>query len=106
MNPFFEIANISLLYKDVKNGFFAQFAYQYQGKTLTQISFYYQSDYYQSPTNTLSLSLEKDIHKHFTLFGKFNNLLNTPVTQYVQNSLQVSKDIYNATYTIGLRYAH
>ncbi|MDQ2753855.1 MAG: outer membrane beta-barrel protein, partial [Bacteroidota bacterium] len=98
------IANISLLYKDTKKGFFAQLAYEYQGKTLSQISFYYQSDYYQKPMNTLAFSIEKDIQKHFTVFGKFNNLLNTPSVQYVQNSLQVSKDIYKANYSIGIRY--
>lgn len=100
------IANVSLLYKDVKKGFFAQLAYEYQGKTLSQISFYYQSDYYQKPMNTLAFSLEKDIHKHFTLFGKFNNLLNTPSIEYVQKTLQVSKDIYKSTYSIGIRYDH
>jgi hypothetical protein len=100
------IANVSLLYKDVKNGFFAQLAYEYQGTTLSQISVYYQSDYYQKPMNTLAFSLEKDIYKHFTLFGKFNNLLNTPSIQYVQSTLLVAKDIYKATYSIGIRYSH
>ena len=100
------IVNVSLLYKNVKKGFFAQLAYEYQGKTLAQVSFYYQSDYYQQPMNTLAFSLEKDIHKHFTLFGKFNNLLNTATKEYVQKTLLVSKDVYNATYSIGVRYAH
>ena len=100
------IANVSLLYKDVKKGFFAQLAYEYQGTTLSQISFYYQSDYYQKPMNTLAFSLEKDLYKHFTLFGKFNNLLNTPSIQYVQSTLVVSKDIYKASYSIGIRYSH
>lgn len=100
------IANVSLLYKDTKKGFFAQLAYEYQGKTLSQISFYYQSDYYQKPMNTLAFSLEKDLQKHFTLFGKFNNLLNTPSIQYVQKTLQVSKDIYKASYSVGIRYTH
>jgi outer membrane receptor protein involved in Fe transport len=100
------IINISLLYKDVKQGFFAQVAYEFQGSTLAYTSLYYQSDYYQHPTNTLAVSLEKDIHNHFTVFGKFNNLLNTPVTEYVQKTLLVAKDIYKATYSIGIRYAH
>jgi TonB-dependent receptor len=100
------VINISLLYKDVKKGFFAQVAYEFQGNTLAYTSLYYQSDYYQHPTNTLAVSLEKDIHKHFTVFGKFNNLLNTPVTEYVQKTLLVAKDIYKATYIIGIRYAH
>jgi TonB-dependent receptor len=99
------IVNVSLLYKNVKKGLFAQLSYEYQGKTLAQVSQWYQSDYYQHPLNTMAFSLEKDIHKHFTLFGKFNNLLNTVTKQYVQG-LIVSSDTYKATYSLGVRYAH
>ncbi|MDQ2720984.1 MAG: TonB-dependent receptor [Bacteroidota bacterium] len=98
------IVNASLLYKDVKHGAFAQLSYGYQGKTLAQTSLYYQSDYYQRPMNTLAFSIEKDIHNHLTIFGKFNNILNTPSIQYVQNTLEVSRDIYKASYSIGIRY--
>jgi len=102
------IANASLLYKDARHGFFAQLAYEYQGKTLAQTSLYYKSDYYQQPMNTLAFSVEKDIQKHFTVFGKFNNLLNTPAKEYVyvQNTILVSKDVYEANYSIGVRYAY
>jgi len=99
------IANVSLLYKDVKKGIFAQVAYEYQGTTLVQVnSINYQGDYYQRPMNTLAVSAEKDFAKHFTVFGKFNNLLNTPSVQYVQKTLEVSRDVYKATYLIGIRY--
>jgi TonB-dependent receptor len=100
------VANISLLYKDTRHGIFAQLAYGYQGNTLAQVGTDYQSDYYQRPMSTLAFSAEKDIHKHFTLFGKFNNLLNTPSIEFIkQNNLEVSKDVYKATYEIGLRYS-
>ncbi|MBS1603158.1 MAG: outer membrane beta-barrel protein [Bacteroidetes bacterium] len=99
------IANVSLLYKDVRHGVFAQVAYEYQGKTLVNVnSTTYDGDYYQRPMNFLSVSAEKDIRKHFTVFGKFNNLLNTPAVQYVQNTLEVSRDQYRATYLVGIRY--
>jgi TonB-dependent receptor len=99
------VANVSLLYKDTKAGFFAQLAYEFQGTTLVQVnSLQYQSDYYQRPQNFLAFSIEKDIRKHFTVFGKFNNLLNTPAVQYVQKTLDVSRDIYKATYEIGIRF--
>jgi TonB-dependent receptor len=99
------VVNVSLLYKDTKHGFFAQLAYQYLGTTLVQInSLEYGADYYQRPQNFLSFSLEKDIRKHFTVFGKFNNLLNTPSVQYVDKTLEVSRDVYKATYQIGIRY--
>jgi TonB-dependent receptor len=100
------VVNFSLLYKDVKHGFFAQIAYGFQGNTLTQTSFYYQSDYYQHPLSTLSVSAEKDIQKHFTVFGKFNNLLNTENKEYVQKTLLVATDSYKANYSIGIRYTH
>jgi len=100
------ILNVSLLYKNVRHGFFAQLAYGYQGKTLAEVAVYYQSDYYQTPMSTLAFSLEKDIHKHFTIFGKFNNLLNTPTTLKSQGTLVVATNIYRASYNLGIRYSH
>jgi outer membrane receptor protein involved in Fe transport len=98
------VVNASLLFKDVKNGIFAQLAYQYQGTTLVQISPFYQSDYYQRPLNTLAFSGEKDLGKHFTIFVKLNNLLNTATVQYVQKTLVVSRDVYMASYSLGVRF--
>ena len=98
------IGNLSLLYKDTKHGAFAQLAYEYQGTTLAATSVYAGSDYIQRPMNTLAFSCEKDIAKHFTVFGKFNNLLNTPVKQYVQGNILVVSNTYKATYNIGIRY--
>jgi TonB-dependent Receptor Plug Domain/CarboxypepD_reg-like domain len=99
------ICNLSLLYKDSPHGIFAQLAYEFQGRTLAATSTYAGSDYIQQSMSTLAFSAEKDIHKHFTVFGKFNNLLNTPVKQYVQNTILVVQNIYKATYNIGIRYA-
>jgi outer membrane receptor protein involved in Fe transport len=99
------IVNLSLLYKNSKKGTFAQLAYGYQGKTLAQIQEIYQADYYQRSMSTLSFSAEQDMGRHFTVFGKFNNLLNTASVQYVQKTLEVSRDVYKATYSIGFRYA-
>lgn len=98
------IANLSLLYKDTKHGGFAQLSYQYLGTTLASTAGYAGSDYIQRPMNSLAFSAEKDIHKHFTVFGKFNNLLNTPVKQYVQGTILVRQNTYKATYNIGVRY--
>jgi TonB-dependent receptor len=98
------IGNLSLLYKDTRHGAFAQLAYEYQGTTLAATGQYAGSDYVQRPMNTLAFSCEKDVAKHFTVFGKFNNLLNTPVKQYVQGSILVVKNIYRSTYNIGIRY--
>ena len=97
--------NASLLYRDNKNMIFVQLAYQYLGKTLSQVYANYGYDYYQQPQSFLALSGEKGFNKHFTLFGKFNNLLNTPTTTKI-NGLTVGQNIYKANYNIGLRYSH
>jgi len=99
------IGNLSLLYKDARHGAFIQLSYEYLGKTLAATGEYAGLDYYQRAMNTLAVSGEKDIHKHFTVFAKLNNLLNTPVKQYVQNTL-VLENTYRATYLIGVRYAY
>jgi outer membrane receptor protein involved in Fe transport len=99
------IANLSLLYKDTRHGSFIQVSYQYQGTTLAATGAYAGADYIQRPMNTLAVSGEKDIRKHFTVFAKLNNLLNTPVQQYIQDVL-VLKNTYRATYTLGIRYAY
>jgi hypothetical protein len=99
------IGNLSLMYKDTRHGAFVQVSYEYQGRTLAATGGYAGADYYQRPMNTLALSGEKDIHKHFTVFAKLNNLLNTPVKQYVQNTL-VLQNTYRATYLVGVRYAY
>ena len=97
--------NASLLYRDNKHKLFLQLAYQYLGKTLSQVYANYGYDYYQQPQSFLALSGEKGLSKHFTLFGKFNNLLNTPTTIKI-NGLTVGQDIYKANYNIGIRYSH
>jgi hypothetical protein len=100
------VGNLSLMYKDTKHGAFAQLAYEYQGLTLAQTGSYAGADFYQRPTNTLAFSGEKDIHKHFTVFVKANNLLNTPVREYVQNTVLVLQNTYWSTYQVGVRYAY
>jgi hypothetical protein len=100
------VGNLSLLYKDTKHGTFAQLAYEYQGLTLAQTGSYAGADFYQRPTNTLAFSCEKDIHKHFTVFAKANNLLNTPIKEYVQNTVLVLQNTYWATFNVGVRYAY
>jgi len=97
--------NASLMYRDTHHGIFVQLAYQYIGKTLSQLYASYGYDYYTQAQSFLALSGEKAIGKHFTIFGKFNNLLNTPTTTEI-NNIVVGQDIYKANYNLGLRYAH
>ena len=97
--------NASLLYKNDQKKFFAQLAYQYLGKTLSRVYYIYGNDYYQQPQSSLSFSVEKQIKKHITLFGKFNNLLNT-TTIYKIKDLTVGKDNFGASFYAGVRFSN
>ncbi|MBC7422229.1 MAG: hypothetical protein H7334_02120, partial [Ferruginibacter sp.] len=81
-----------------------QLAYTYTSKTLAFVYPNYGYDYYQQPQSFLSLSGEQQVHKHFVLTAKLNNLLNTPTTIKI-GSLVQSKDIYNLSFNIGFRYS-
>ncbi len=99
------VVNLSLLYKNDIRKIFVQLAYEYSGKTLSQVYPNYGYDYYQQPQSFLALSAEKQLNNHFTLTAKLNNILNTPATLKI-NDIIVGKDIYKANFNIGLRYSH
>jgi TonB-dependent receptor len=96
--------NLSLEYKNRKRKFYIQLAYQYVGKTLSEVYSNVGYDYYQQPQSFLSLSADKDLNKHFTVFGKFNNLLNTPTTIKI-GDLTTGRDVSKATGIVGIRYS-
>lgn len=98
------VVNLSLLYKNDKHKIFAQLAYEYIGRTLSEVYPNYGYDYYQKPQSFLSLSAEKSLNHQFTVFGKLNNILNTP-TKIEINGITVGKDIYKANFLVGIRYA-
>ncbi|HVX28128.1 MAG TPA: TonB-dependent receptor [Parafilimonas sp.] len=97
--------NVSLLYKNDKKKIFAQLAYQYLGRTLAEVYPIYGFDYYQKPQSFLSFSAEYNLSRRFTLFGKFNNILNTP-TYYNINNLVVGKDVFYSNFQVGFRYSN
>ncbi|MBC7418844.1 MAG: TonB-dependent receptor, partial [Pedobacter sp.] len=98
------VANLSLLYKNDKHKAFVQLAYSYSDKTLISVYPNYGYDYYQQPQSFLSLSGEKKLYKHLTAAAKINNILNTPTTIKIGNLTQ-SKEIYNVSFNLGLRYS-
>lgn len=98
------VINLSLLYRNDKKKAFVQLAYEYIGKTLSEVYPNYGYDYYQQPQSYLALSAEKGLNNHFTAFGKFNNLLNTPTTIKI-NNITVGRDIYKANFLVGVRYS-
>jgi len=80
------IGNLSFIYKNAKNGIDAQIALVYTGRHITINSPDYGLDYWQKSTTQLDLSAEKTIGKHFAVFAKATNLLNTPVVIQIQQS--------------------
>lgn len=100
-----DVVNLSLLYKNDKQKAFVQLAYTYTSRTLPFVYPNYGYDYYQQPQSFLALSGEKQINKHIILTAKVNNLLNTPTTIKINNLIQ-SRDVSNASFNVGFRYAH
>lgn len=117
------IGNFSLLYKDKKLKLDAQLALVYTGERLFAVSAYYGLDNYEKARLTLDLSLQKEFKKHFIVYFKATNLLNSPAELIVKqdnkaaysgsNKLPfqesnkysvVQKDIYYSTFLIGLRF--
>ena len=116
------IANISALYKNPKIGFDMQVALVYTGRKITLISPYLNQDYWQKGTTQLDLSVEKKLYKHFIIYCKVTNILNTPVVveimqnnthrtgqlalpdQTSNNAIIVQKDYYGQNYIAGVRF--
>ena len=98
------VVNFSLLYKNDKSKVFAQLAYTYNSKTIPFIYDGYGYDYYTQPQSFLAFSAEKQLVRRLILTAKVNNILNTPTTVKIDNLVQ-SKDLYNVSFNLGLRYS-
>ena len=115
------IGNLSLIYKNTKNGLDAQLAWVYTGKRINIVSAYKDLDYWQRGTSQVDFSAEKRfMGKRFSAFIKVTNLLNSPIivdilrpntlTDYPNQDrsdrITVQKDIFQQTYLLGLRYKY
>ena len=120
------IGNLSLIYKNPKIGLDIQVAGVYTGERISFISPYAGLNYWQSPTTQLDLSFEKKFGKHFSFYGKINNLTDAPLelslhqsyNNYITgsgsralalqsdpaNRIIIQKDFYRTTYLFGIRY--
>jgi TonB-dependent receptor len=96
--------NISLLYRNKKNSLFAELAFQYIGRSIGLVYPIYGYDYYQQPQSNLAFSAEKGLHnRHFTVFTKWNNLLNTQ-NKFQINNILVSSETTGFNFSFGIRY--
>ena len=117
------IGNFSLLYKNQKSGIDAQLSLAYTGERISSVSEYYDLDTWEKASTYLDFSAQKQFGKHFILYVKANNLLNTPYELFLKqnntadysgllkyehqesaNYTTVEYDQYYARYSLGLRY--
>jgi len=129
-----DIANLSLIYKAPKIGLEMQVSGVYTGKEISAVSIWYEMNLWQMPMTTLAFSFEKRLSKkiNLSLYGKINNILNTPMqiemfppNEYLNStkganlqnwlpnqtnsegyisSIIVEKELYGQSYLMGLRY--
>ena len=114
------VANMSLLYKDVKKGWNAQLSAAYTGERINTVSQFVNNDLWQRGFIQMDASVEKGFKNHFTVFAKIGNLLNTPAKLFLKgtnpanatiaedlefkgNTL-IRSDYYKQSYLIGVRY--
>ena len=120
------VGNLSFIYKNPKIGFDFQTAVVYTGERISFISPYAGLNYWQSPTTQLDLSFEKRFGKHFSFYGKINNLTDAPMELSLHqsyngymagsgsralalqtdpaNKIIIQKDYYRTTYLFGIRF--
>jgi TonB-dependent receptor len=117
------IGNASLLYKDQKLGFDAQLSLSYIGERIQAVSNYYGLDTWERPATFLDFSAQKRVGRHFIIYVKANNLLNTPYELIIKqnntynyigiakyphqesaNYTTVQYDQYYARYSLGVKY--
>jgi outer membrane receptor protein involved in Fe transport len=116
------VGNFSALYKDTEHKFDAQLAMVYTGERIAFLSAFKDLDDWETATVNLDLSLQKQFSKHYTVYLKANNLLNTPYKliikqqnngftgntklpiQEAPNYVVVEKDLYYARYLLGVRF--
>ncbi|WP_183559840.1 TonB-dependent receptor [Mucilaginibacter sp. SP1R1] len=118
------VGNASILFKSAKLGLDVQMAFVYTGERLAQVSAYANLDFYQHAYGQLDFSFEKTLAKHFSFYGKINNLTNTAAKIYLKHpnasinpKLQeflgkqdiaaqtlVQSDYYKTLFLGGLRY--
>lgn len=114
------VGNLSVFYKDGKKGIDAQLAASYTGERINTVSQFLNNDLWQEAFIQMDASIEKNIGKHWTIFAKANNLLNTPMRVFIKNSNTVNssipeqsnlsnktlirQDYYQRSYLLGLRF--
>lgn len=113
------VANLSLLFKDIKNGWDIQLAGNYTGERITTVSQFVDNDLWQKGFVQMDFSMEKTFRKKWSVFVKANNLLNTPMEVFMKTGYNntdaipeqdmngktlIRRDYYQRSYVLGLRW--
>ena len=116
------IGNFSLLYKNPRSKIDAQLALVYTGARINTLSQYKGFDNWEKATTNLDFSAQKEFGRHYIIYIKANNLLNTPFQLIVKQHnnayntdtklpfqessdyLTVQYDRFYASYSIGFRF--
>ena len=117
------IANVSLLYKSVRDGIEAEVSWVYTGQRIEIVSPFKDLDYWQKPTSQIDFSVNVKAGKRITLFAKVTNVTNNPLVlelhttangyyfnninypgQTDKNNIIVRHDNFNQTFFIGFRF--
>lgn len=117
------IANFSLLFKDDnKLGLNAQLAFGYTSGRINTVSQFYGYDIWQKDFEQLDFSVEKRLARHWYIYVKINNILNTPYELEVKQPYTIGtvnsyapyqtpgknifmrKDTYGANYLLGIKF--
>lgn len=116
------IGNFSLLYKNAKNKTDAQLALVYTGERINTLSQYKGFDNWEKATTNLDFSAQHQFGKHYIIYVKANNLLNTPFKLIIKQHnnayhtktqlpfqestdyMTVQYDRYYASYSLGFRF--
>ncbi len=97
------VANASLLYRNIRSKINLNISLLFQGKRVDQISPDYGKDIYQLNFYSLSFSGDKTFGKRFTVFAKADNLTNSPFELRTKTGLFVQKDLFGQDYLLGLK---
>ncbi|WP_184541746.1 TonB-dependent receptor [Mucilaginibacter sp. FT3.2] len=114
------IANLSFLYRDSKNGFNAQISAVYTGARINTVSPFLDNDIWQKGYTSLDFSADKRLFGNLSVYVKATNLLNTAYQleirrpypadgqvvehQEAGKNTFVRQDLYRQYYIVGLRY--
>jgi TonB-dependent receptor len=117
------IGNFSLLVKDDhKLGLNAQLAFSYTSRRINMVSQFLDNDVWQKGFAQMDFSVEKKIARHWAIYAKVNNILNTPYQlevrrpytgsgtvgavpyQEIGKNAFLRKDTYGASYLLGVKF--